>query len=232
MRKWMMRGAVATTLAIAAGGAQAQQCQGFGDVLQSDTLVCPAVEWVKNRSVTLGCGDGSNYCPNNNVTRAQMALFMQRLGKALSPEVLGTQGGNDTPTVIPGEAGPAITNCVTSTLAAADYPRRAHINAMVSIQAPAGSSTSFRAFNLVVANGGAPELPQPGASAAARGTAPVNGWDTVSLTEAMNLAPDTSYVFFIGVRQDNFTDTGGTAARLRCQVTVSVTNRNGTSSPL
>jgi hypothetical protein len=47
-----------------------------------------------------------------------------------------------------------------------------------------------------------------------------------------NLAPNTSYVFFIGVRHDDFTSTGGTAVRLRCQLTVSVSNRNGTSSPL
>jgi hypothetical protein len=224
MRKWMVNASVAATLAIAAGAANAQFCQGFQDVQQSDALVCPAVEWVKNRSITAGC-DATHYCPGNPVTRAQMAIFLQRAGNALTPVLLGAQGGIEDNTVIPGDAGPAITNCITQTLPAATYPRKALINSMVSIQA-LGAPATFRAFNLVVANGGAPELPAPGVSAAARGTAPAGLWDTVSLTEVMNLEPDTSYVFFIGVRHDNFSAQGGTLDRLRCQVTVSVSNRN------
>ena len=55
MRKWMVNASVAATLAIAAGAANARFCQGFQDVQQSDALVCPAVEWVKNRSITAGC---------------------------------------------------------------------------------------------------------------------------------------------------------------------------------
>ena len=95
---------------------------------------------------------------------------------------------------------------------------------MVSLQANAAGAT-FRAFNLMVVDGGAPTGPLP-TSAAARGSVPASGWDTVALTEATNLDPDKSYVFFVGVRSDNFTGQGGTAQRIRCQLTVSVTNRN------
>jgi hypothetical protein len=37
------------------------------------------VEAIANAGVTTGCG-GGNYCPNDNVTRGQMAQFMNRLG--------------------------------------------------------------------------------------------------------------------------------------------------------
>ncbi|MEO8976037.1 MAG: hypothetical protein ABI552_09815, partial [Casimicrobiaceae bacterium] len=41
---------------------------------------CTNTQWLKNRAVTLGCGTGSTYCPDETLTRAQMALFMNRLG--------------------------------------------------------------------------------------------------------------------------------------------------------
>jgi hypothetical protein len=48
-------------------------------------IFCNASEWLANRGVTLGCTAGQ-YCPSQNVTRAAMALFMQRLGDALTPQ--------------------------------------------------------------------------------------------------------------------------------------------------
>jgi hypothetical protein len=64
----------------------AGNCAGFNDVAPTD-IFCNAAEWLYNRGVTTGCALGA-YCPGNNVTRAQMALFMQRLGAAVSPVVL------------------------------------------------------------------------------------------------------------------------------------------------
>lgn len=50
----------------------------FTDV--SDGSVHAAgIDWVADVGVTSGCGDGSTYCPNDPVTRAQMATFMHRL---------------------------------------------------------------------------------------------------------------------------------------------------------
>lgn len=59
-------------------------CSGappFADVSAS-AIYCTNTEWLKNRNVTLGC-TGTNYCPNDAVTRASMALFMNRLADAL-----------------------------------------------------------------------------------------------------------------------------------------------------
>ena len=68
---------------LAATRADAAPCAGFTDV---DTAggFCTEVTWIKNRGVTLGC-TATQYCPNADVTRLQMALFMYRLGNALFP---------------------------------------------------------------------------------------------------------------------------------------------------
>ena len=80
-----------TLLAVAWLGASpaataAQSCAGFGDVDLEDAA-CSNVEWIRNRGVTLGCVAGTSYCPSGNVTRLQMAAFMNRLGSALTPDV-------------------------------------------------------------------------------------------------------------------------------------------------
>ncbi len=67
----------------------AGNCAGFADVADGD-IFCAAAEWLYNRGVTTGCTMGA-YCPAATVTRAQMALFMQRLGNAVTP--LTAQGG-------------------------------------------------------------------------------------------------------------------------------------------
>lgn len=62
-------------------------CSGFTDVQPGDAF-CSAAEWLYNRGITLGCTLGQ-FCPFNNVTRAQMALFLSRMGQQTY-----LQGGN------------------------------------------------------------------------------------------------------------------------------------------
>ena len=52
----------------------------FSDVAD-DSNIAAAVEWMKSRGITNGCGDGK-YCPDDPVTRAQMALFLYRMNGA------------------------------------------------------------------------------------------------------------------------------------------------------
>ncbi len=49
----------------------------FDDV-GSDSFYAPFVERMADLGVTRGCGDGSVFCPDNVVTRAQMAVFLSR----------------------------------------------------------------------------------------------------------------------------------------------------------
>jgi|GEM_PF-7105972 len=48
------------------------------------------------RQITVGCGSG-NYCPNDNVTRAQMAAFIMRSLGEFNPPPPATQRFNDVP---------------------------------------------------------------------------------------------------------------------------------------
>jgi hypothetical protein len=50
----------------------------FADV-PDDHIFVDDINWMKTAGVTQGCGDGTNYCPEADVTRGQMAAFMNRL---------------------------------------------------------------------------------------------------------------------------------------------------------
>ena len=57
----------------------------FGDVA-ADAWFAPSVAKLVASGITRGCGDGSNFCPNQNTTRAQMATFLARaLGLVETP---------------------------------------------------------------------------------------------------------------------------------------------------
>lgn len=67
--------------------AHAQNCAGFTD-LSAASPFCVGVTWIKNRAITVGCGDGSTYCPDAVVNRLQMATFLNRMAVAQSPQVV------------------------------------------------------------------------------------------------------------------------------------------------
>jgi hypothetical protein len=55
----------------------------FQDVNDTSTHA-PAISWAVDQGITKGCGDGSNYCPDEPVTRGQMATFLHRLSQTAS----------------------------------------------------------------------------------------------------------------------------------------------------
>ncbi len=63
----------------------------FADV-PNDHIFVEDINWMKTAGITNGCGDGTNYCPNDNVTRGQMAAFMHRLATNGAVDA-GTLGG-------------------------------------------------------------------------------------------------------------------------------------------
>ena len=52
----------------------------FDDV-DADSLHAPFIERMAKLGITEGCGDGSGFCPDRSVTRAQMAVFLSRAYK-------------------------------------------------------------------------------------------------------------------------------------------------------
>jgi hypothetical protein len=77
MRRFALLLGVAVSLITTS--AVAQNCAGFTDVLASSPF-CPDVTWMKTYGITKGC-TASTYCPNDSVSRLQMAAFMHRLGE-------------------------------------------------------------------------------------------------------------------------------------------------------
>ena len=59
----------------------------FDDV-DASSFYGPFIERMAELEVTRGCGDGSRFCPDRNVTRAEMAVFLSRafdLGEGPDP---------------------------------------------------------------------------------------------------------------------------------------------------
>src|SRR5688572_15380309 len=134
-----LRVLIACTLLWASQALHAAPCtqspSSFNDVEITD-IFCTDVQWLKNRGVTLGCGDGTVYCPDDAVTRASMALFMKRLAEKIVPEpaLLTETISNRTLTVFPLENQFCLVNVPD-----ADYPRAFSITGSVHIANPTSS---------------------------------------------------------------------------------------------
>lgn len=128
-------------------------CSGFTDVDGAPPF-CPAVDWLRNRAITLGCTSSTLYCPNNPVTRLQMAAFMNRLGNALTPTIVYQQEQGGT-AVLDATNLPRV--CETSDFAPASYPRSVNLGAVFNMQA--GALARVNLAVMISADGG-PWLPQ------------------------------------------------------------------------
>ena len=212
-----------TLLALACGGtlpAFAAPCAGFTDV-EDTASYCTAVEWLKNRSITLGCTAASLYCPGGLVTRASMALFLNRLGSTLTPELRHVEAvlpavDPDAPTAL----------CATNAIAPTPYPRQALLS--VAFAGQSGGDLGYAARPVVSTDGGATWSPVTNPASDLRESVAGAAW-TNSATSGVYAIPATQTVrFAIGVARHS-----GTAdfTQARCQLTANVVNANGTSSP-
>lgn len=211
-----------------AGIASAQNCAGFTD-LPDTSGFCPNVQWIKNRGVTQGC-TATTYCPSDNVTRLAMAAFMNRLGTALTPQVLSAQSVTGA-VVLPGQAPtPALHLCqtgdTTEQVAPVQYERQAYVTASMSGLGD-GNGASWNAFVHVSTDGGVTwsDL-NPGTSVGMRTSSAPGAWASNSATERMDLQPGTTYRFSIGVRRDSVAPSTGNLTDGRCQIVATVSNRN------
>jgi hypothetical protein len=62
---------------ITAAGSSSAANTDFHDVSASSRFA-QEIGWLAETGITMGCGDGTRYCPNDPVTRAQMAAFLAR----------------------------------------------------------------------------------------------------------------------------------------------------------
>ena len=77
-RAWARYAAVAVVTVMVVVPATAIAGHDFADVPDSN-IFHDDISWMLDNGITSGCGDGTNYCPQDNVTRQQMAAFMRRL---------------------------------------------------------------------------------------------------------------------------------------------------------
>jgi hypothetical protein len=92
VRRSLIVGTVVTLLLLPIAAYAANQ---FTDV-PSSNVFHDAIDWMKDNGITLGCNPPANdkYCPNNPVTRGQMAAFMKRLAdnEVVDAAALGGSG--------------------------------------------------------------------------------------------------------------------------------------------
>jgi hypothetical protein len=177
-----------------------------------------AVSWLATRAVTLGCASGL-YCPDASVTRAQMALFMNRLGKALSPILIGVRAGDTAAIDIDATLHLCQTGAHTPT-----YPQRAKVSVWFSMHAAGLATAQIRPAYTINAGASWNALTLPGAIPRASASA-TDEWGFASDHDYLNLDAGTDYVFAVRVSRDA---AGGTVDpdNWRCKIIVELTNRN------
>jgi predicted regulator of Ras-like GTPase activity (Roadblock/LC7/MglB family) len=90
-RRWLVLTALFMAVSFVAGGV-AFSANPFVDI--ADNNHAGNIDLIYNAGITTGC-DGTHYCPNNPVTRAQMATFLAR-GLGLGKNLPRANGRSDT----------------------------------------------------------------------------------------------------------------------------------------
>jgi len=212
-RTWLRTGIAAVgVLVLASAGAFASHL--FSDVPTSPASTHDSVSWMFTRAITTGCAPGL-YCPTAAVDRAQMAIFMNRLGKALSPVHLFVEGSTGAFDL----DAPSLRVCSTGDFTPT-FPMRAVFIGGVSLVA----SGPFGALldSVFSTDGGTTWgfltgiFMRTGASAAGE-------WAHGTRQGILNLNAGTPYRFAIELLRES-----GTAdpTASRCELLVQLTNRN------
>jgi hypothetical protein len=197
-----------------------QACNTFTDV-DSGSVFCPNVEWLKNRQVTLGCTSATLYCPTDSVVRLSMAAFMNRLGTALTGAVQATEA---SPGAVSVGAGTVV--CQTTGFVASGFARRAQVDAV--FMGTAAAQTPFGADLVASFDAGATWAPLSGT--ASRSTIPAGRWANVRAVGSQDVAVGQTVRFGLLLTHGGL---AGTAALSdsRCNLRAVFGNRNSTFSP-
>jgi hypothetical protein len=184
----------ALVMMVVSQGAVASACLGpspFDDIPQNDPI-CSNADWLKNRGVTLGC-TAELYCPLDPVSRAQMALFMNRLAIALVPSVNMTEDSDSTIIDLDTES----FHCVTPTYLVTDFTRTIILHASFS-GLTTGAAAYFSSIHYNT-TGSSTVFPSATNTFFDRVGATGATWTNVGSHATLNLDLGTSYRFAIRV---------------------------------
>lgn len=205
----------ALAILLAAGvlprAASAAPCAGFSDVQDTD-ITCSSIEWIRNRGVTVGCGGGM-YCPGQVVSRASMALFLNRLGTALTPQLAFVE---DSLGSIDIETAPML--CATDPVAAVGYPRQALVSA--SFGGLASGELGYALRPMLSSDGGSWS---PLGTVAIRESVSGAAWTQSGVAWVASIPAGASVQFALDVGRES-----GSAdfSQGRCQLVANVMNAN------
>lgn len=223
MRTRLAAAAMAALASIVPATVHAAACSGpapFGDVPAGDQF-CTNVEWVKNRGITTGCGPNA-YCPQDPVSRAQMAAFMNRLADAIvqPPVVVNTLPGALALTLL------AADNPICSTLIpAATFPRTFVVHAHGTFRTAAIGSLGAHIMNTLDGNTTNWNFATANSQ---RTTADASTYGTASISSSIAVPANAVVRLAMGV----FSVSGSTAVtESRCQITATIQSRTGSVSP-
>jgi hypothetical protein len=183
--------------------ALAAPCGGFDDVDSVDPAMapfCASVDWIKNRSITLGC-ESNLYCPNDSVSRLQMAAFMKRLGDALIHRLVIR---DQVLANLDLTSGAVI--CMTNPEAPAAYERRAAMSGRVSAASNAAAPSTF-GVSLVFTTDDFVTLTQGGGGTAQATSSNATTWVNVAGVSSAPLDAGVTYRF--GIHVQAFSGTTG-----------------------
>ena len=205
-------------LASLSSRAYAAPCAGFDDV-DTASVFCVNVEWLRNRQITLGCTD-TLYCPNDTVSRLAMAAFLNRLGQVLTPVQVFEDDGMGAMASIG-----TLYACQTGDVPAAPYPRQVMHVASVTIESV--GELYYTLMTVSSANAGS-SWSVPFASTTRTGS-PEAAYSTGTVVGMYALPANQSRRFAVRVQRTSGATDG--FATLRCQVAVSITHSPGTVTP-
>jgi hypothetical protein len=193
-------------------------CAGFGDV-ERDSAFCGNVDWMFNRSITLGCAAGS-YCPGEAVSRLAMAAFQNRLGTSVAPAVVAAQ---QAVTPLDLDAAPIV--CQVDVLPQG-FTRTVGLDSVLT--GTAGADAGVAIDLMVTLDGGASW--QAVAAQGQRGFVRGSHWANLRAVAHFDLAASQGARFGLAVRRDELAGSED-LTEARCRLRATVGNRNSTFAP-
>ena len=214
----------AFAIVVATSQARAGACNpgqnAFNDI-PDGSVFCTEALWMRNALVTQGCGNGSIYCGGEAVTRGQMALFMKRLARLFTPDVVYTANPGS------GDIDSGLSTCVTPpyTIPATNANHRVLLSATGGVSFVTHGSADLFASIEMSTNGGL-FLPFVGTMRAA---APANQWTAVPVTWSQTitqgsgaiLIPGSTYQWRIQLQRASFATTGEVTDN-RCHLMITI----------
>lgn len=192
-------------------------CGGFSDVTAAEAY-CNPVEWLRNRAIAQGC-TSTQYCPASDVLRASMALFMHRLGDAMTPTLGAVEGSTGT---VDAAAGAMI--CTMADLPPAAFPRDVEIRYAVSLQH--ADAATVATTLMASRNGGATWDAVSATRVRTQTTGPA--WRSAQGVAVASIEAGQTTRFALRLDRESAT---GSVAATRCQVTALAASRDGAAAP-